>query len=80
MRRKPEQPMPLGKAMNQQSLRLAQSLYSLPATVPQFRSGKDAMPPNTLKAYAKGRDKIDQNLGEIEGPGTPTSDSMPAMV
>jgi hypothetical protein len=70
----------LKKGLNQNTLSLAQGIYNLPTKVPQFKNGKDAQPPKNLKAYAKGRDKIDRNMGEIEGPGTPTSDSIPAMV
>jgi len=63
--------------MNQTSLSLGQSLYALPAFVPQFSKGKA---PVSLATYAKGREQINANMGEIQGPGGPTDDKVPAMV
>ena len=58
------------EAMNRNTLGLAKQLYTLPAFVPQFKDGRDAMMP---------RGAI-QPSGEVMGQGTPTSDSIPAMV
>jgi len=56
------------EAMNRNTLGLAKQLYTLPASVPQFKNGRDAV---------KGAIKPS---GEVMGQGTPTSDSIPAQI
>jgi len=77
----------LSGRLNDETYKVKSGLFSLPFSqdvfgtqfAPRYAKGKDAKPPS-LATYAKGRDKIDRNKGEIEGKGTPTSDSNPAMV
>lgn len=47
-------------------------IRSYPNRTPGFACGKDA--------YRAGRDRIDNAHGEVHGPGTPTSDQVPAML
>lgn len=47
-------------------------IRSYPNRTPGFACGKDA--------YRNGRDRIDNAHGEVHGPGTPTSDQVPAML
>jgi len=53
------------EGLNRDAVAMAKGIYKLPAFVPQFARGRDAYP---------------RREGEIQGPGTPTSDEIPAML
>ena len=60
----------LAQDMNRNTLGLAKQMYSLPAFVPQFKNGRDAMMPKGAIMPS----------GEVTGQGTPTSDSIQAQI